>query len=212
MPRERVSDRVYEELRSAIASGELPDGSAHSIYGIAESRGISRTPVRDAVLRLAQDGMVVIARNQGFTVRGLGAEEIRELFDLRLLIEVPLAERAAEADRGRQDVERLRASLDLLASARTPGDFLAIDHDVHRVVAELAGNSAAADVLDGIRARTESRGANTLGRERSLAEVHAEHAAIADAITARDPRGAARAMRTHLESTRDLLLARLTSP
>lgn len=73
-----TTDRVHALLRDEIVTGALVSGSLHSIYGIADRLGVSRTPVRDAVLRLADAGMVSIERNRGVRIRGLGVQEIRD--------------------------------------------------------------------------------------------------------------------------------------
>ena len=86
MPRTSTTDRVHALLREEIVSGKLTSGSLHSIYALATRYGVSRTPVRDAVLRLSDSGMVRIERNRGVRIRGLGVHDIREVFETRLLI------------------------------------------------------------------------------------------------------------------------------
>lgn len=205
MVRIRTSDRIHDAIRDRIVSGDLTDGTTLSIYRIADEYGVSRTPVRDAVLRLAQAGLVTIERNLGVTVHALGPAEIVELFDVRLLLEVPLAERAARI-RTADDAARLEAASAALAATGDRAAFLERDHELHRLIASIAGAHAAADVVDALRERTELRGMNTLERERTLEQVHAEHAAVVAAVVAGDAPGAGAAMRDHLISTADIIV------
>ena len=92
---DRESDAALALLREEIITGALAGGSLHSIYGLAERLGVSRTPVRDAVLRLADAGMVAIERNRGVRIRGLSVDDVRKVFEARLLLEVPAAAHAA---------------------------------------------------------------------------------------------------------------------
>lgn len=212
MPREpSTSERVYQQLRQEIVTGELPDGSSHSIYRVAERLGVSRTPARDAVLRLADAGLLTVERNQGFTVHGLDVDDIRDIFELRLLVEVPLAARAA-ALRVDDDIRALDEAAATLRLATESGadTFLREDRNLHAVIARIADNSAAALVLNTLRTRTEARGISTFG-VRGLADVHAEHLPIIDAIRAGRPDAAAAAMREHLVATGTLLLQQVAA-
>src|SRR6185437_3664832 len=92
-----LAERVESGLRNAVAAGVLRAGETHSAYEIAHRLGVSRSPVREALLRLSESNIVRISRNRGFTVVEPDAREIREIFDLRLMLEVPAAERATPA-------------------------------------------------------------------------------------------------------------------
>ncbi|MFT4189442.1 MAG: GntR family transcriptional regulator, partial [Aeromicrobium sp.] len=108
--RPSAAEEVFARLREQILTGQLSAGSRQSIYRLSDSLGVSRTPVREAVLRLADLGLVTVERNRGIVVRGVRAEDVRDVFELRLLLEVPAASAAAAAaDAGL--VDRLRAAL-----------------------------------------------------------------------------------------------------
>lgn len=207
MTRTRTSDRIHDALRDRIVTGELADGASLSIYRIAEEYGVSRTPVRDAVLRLAQAGLVTIERNLGVTVHGIGPREIAEIFDVRLLLEVPLAARAARL-RTAEQADLLASESAALASSREREEFLRHDRDLHALLATIAGTPSVIPILEGLRARTEQRGLSTLERERTFEQVHAEHQAVVAAVVAGDDQAAGAAMRAHLEATGRLLVRR----
>ncbi|WP_353987426.1 GntR family transcriptional regulator [Ruicaihuangia caeni] len=207
-PRPRTSDRIHELLRDAIVSGELAHGSAHSIYQLAEQYGVSRTPVREAVLRLADAGMLQIERNQGFRVRGVRVDDIREVFELRLLVEVPMTALAARATdaKGRARLDESLTALDEALASGDQAEFRRRDHELHEAILQLAGNQQAADLVETLRNRTEARGATTLARERTLEDVHAQHTPIVEAIRSGDADAAASHMREHLASTGTMLM------
>jgi len=199
---------VFSRLREQILRGELPPGSHHSVYRLSAELGVSRTPVREAVLRLADLGLVTIERNRGITVRGVRAEDIRDVFELRLLLEVPAAAGAAvQADPVL--AKRLEAALESMRAAARAGDqgaFFVHDRALHAALGEALGNPRLSQEVDRLRDSIQVRGVSTVGQTRSLLQVAEEHAPIVEAVIAGDPRGAAAAMRQHLMATADLLL------
>lgn len=207
--RETISERLFQQLRGAILSGDLEAGSQHSIYALAERFGVSRTPVRDAALRLADAGMVTIERNRGLRVRGIGAADIRSIFEMRLLLEVPAARRAA-ADTGGDLADMLSADLRRMAEAVEHADheaYAAGDMALHdRIIDALHNDRIAAEVRS-LREYTLAMDVSTFDRSRALADVYAEHVPIVKAIIDGDVYEAARSMAAHLIDTA-LLLSR----
>jgi DNA-binding GntR family transcriptional regulator len=208
MPRVSTADRVHDTLREAITSGELPGGSHHSIYQLAQQLGVSRTPVRDAILRLADAGMVEIDRNRGIRVRGLSAHDIQEIFELRLLIEVPAAAAAA-----RDPSPALLTELDDRVHALTRaagsselGQFMVEDRLLHATILRASGNARLLATVESLRDATAARGVSTMNQTRGLDEIRHEHQPIVAAIRAGDPRAAAHHMHAHLVTTAELLL------
>jgi DNA-binding GntR family transcriptional regulator len=91
-----LTDRVYEELMRAIRAGELQPGTMHSVVEISGRLGVSRTPVREALLRMASNGMVRFERSRGVRILEVSTRDIEEIYSLRMMLEVPSAYRAAE--------------------------------------------------------------------------------------------------------------------
>lgn len=206
--RRSTADEVFVRLREQILTGALAPGSHHSVYRLSDELGVSRTPVREAVLRLADLGLVSIERNRGITIRGVRAEDVRDVFELRLLLEVPAAAGAAEqADDAL--AERLDSELDAMRRAAVAGDeaaFTRHDRALHAALGEALGNVRLTRELDRLRDSIQVRGVSTIERTRTMADVAEEHAPIVAAVIARDPAAAATAMREHLEHTAALLL------
>src|SRR5690606_34259105 len=114
----------------------------HSIYRLSEQLEVSRTPVREAVLRLADLGLVEIERNRGVRIRGVSVADVREVFELRLLLEVPAAAAAARTadDRLRSELIANVAATRRHAEAGNEPDFSRVDRDFHALVASATRN------------------------------------------------------------------------
>lgn len=207
---ERVSsaDVIHEKLRAAIVTGELAAGSRHSIYQLAERFGVSRTPVRDAVLRLADAGMLSIERNRGVVVRGFSVDEIRQVFEMRLLLEVPAAAAAASAG-SPSLIAELDGCLADLGAAAAASDSLAFadqDRRLHRLILGAGANERMLVTVEALRDATQVRGVSTAESLRTLEQIAGEHLPIVEAIRVGDSAGAAERMREHLVETGVLLM------
>jgi len=208
-PAESLADQAVAAIRTAVRDGTLQAGQLYSAYQIASYLGVSRSPVREALMRLAEAGMVSFERNRGFRVVVPGAAEIAEVFQLRLLLEVPAARRAAARPPAGL-AARLAAELDQMRAAAGRLDERALmqhDQRLHRLILEAAGNSRLAALVDNLRDATRTLGASTAGRSRGLADITAEHVPVIDAISAGDPEAAAAAMSRHIAHTGRLLMA-----
>lgn len=203
-----TTDRVHALLREEIITGVLPGGSLHSIYEMAARLGVSRTPVRDAALRLADAGMVTIERNRGVRIRGLGVHDIREVFEARLLLEVPAAAHAAThgSEELLQELDDRVHGLTGAVEQHDAAEFTRLDRQLHRAIMLASGNQRLADLVESLRDTTQADGVSTIDRSRSIRDVQLEHLPIVDAIRARDADAAAGRMREHLITTAVLLM------
>lgn len=207
-----AADRVFAAVRDAILSGSLEAGSRHSVYRLAAEHDVSRTPVREAVLRLADSGLVSIERNRGFVVRSITTADVREVFELRLLLEVPAAAWAA-GHLDTQLADALRRALADLREAASSGSverFEACDRALHAIIDGAPGNGRLAQEVGELRSSVRARGAVTVDRSRTVEDVLEDHEPIVAAILAEDPAAAADAMRTHLVRTATLLIDQLS--
>ncbi len=204
-------ERVHDRLRRALLDHELTAGQLYSVVQLAVRFKVSRTPVREAVLRLAQEGMVRLERNRGFSVIEPEAHEVQDIFEIRWLLEPSAARRAVEnLERSAPVAHDLKAAaataFEGMASAVQNGDhrkFWEHDREFHLAILKASGNKRLEAMVDGLRdlmllrdATLESLGA---GEFRDVAE---EHQPILAAINARDAGEAERAMRKHIEGAR----------
>lgn len=200
-----LTDAVVDAVRAGVQQRELVPGEVYSVYQLAELLGVSRSPVREALLRLAEVGLVEIARNRGFRVVLPSAHDVEEIFEVRLALEPAAAARAATRDC--PDIVDLLATMGSAAARGEEEAFWDADRALHRAVLVASGNRRAAAIVEQLRATTALLGPPTTATGRTLAEILDEHRPIVDAVLAGEPDAAAAAMRAHLEHTRDLLVA-----
>ena len=208
-PAESLADQAVAAIRAAIRDGTLRAGRLYSAYQVASHLGVSRSPVREALMRLAEAGMVAFERNRGFRIVIPGAADIAEIFQLRLLLEVPAVRQAAKrAPPGL--VTGLAAELSQMRAAAAGHDealFMRHDQRLHRLILETAGNARLTALVDNLRDATRTLGASTADRSRDLNDIAAEHVPIVDAIAAADATAAGEAMAYHVTHTGRLLVA-----
>ncbi|MCW2782817.1 MAG: GntR family transcriptional regulator [Marmoricola sp.] len=210
--RSSSSERVFELLRTSIVAGELVAGSQHSVYRLAEELDVSRTPVREAVLRLADLGLVTVERNRGVRIRGVSVDDVRFVFELRLMIEVPAVAYAA-AVAGDELVEALDAELEAMqrcAETEDEAAFTRHDRALHAALAAPLGNPRVLAELTRLRDTVQVRGVSTIGRSREMTAVESEHEPIVAAIRTRDVAASTLAMWTHLVHTGTLLMRQVS--
>lgn len=205
----RRVEQVMEAVRSAIDTGAMRPEVKYSAYQLADALGVSRTPVRDALLRLEEVGVIRFEPRQGFRILLPDPKEIADIFAIRLALEIPAVTRAAMQCDDSLTV-RLQDRMEAMRAAAAAGDERTFAHHdllLHDHILEAAGNVRSREIVRSLRESTRLLGANTADRTRSMLDIDAEHVPVIDAITANEPAAAARAMRAHLTSTGKLLVA-----
>ncbi|GAA1714737.1 GntR family transcriptional regulator [Fodinicola feengrottensis] len=208
--RRSLREEITETLRGAVISGELAPGVVYSAPSLAEQFGVSATPVREAMLDLAKEGLVEIARNKGFRVTELSAAELDDLTELRALIEIPVIRRIAQAGVDPAVIERLRPLAAGIEAAASRRDFIAhvtIDLDFHLTLLAQAGNPRLVEIVRSLRTSSRLYGLKALTEGSALFDSSHEHAELLDLIQARDADGAERLMRQHLGHVRGIWAA-----
>lgn len=201
--------RVMNHVRQAVQQGTMVPGQWYSAYRLADELGISRSPVRDGLLRLEEAGLISFTRNRGFQIVPADPSVVAELFGLRLGIEPPAAYRAASLRTDEQLLQAREVSSQMLAAAHDADEqrFFEHDRELHRLIMTMGNARRATEIVDRIRDHTVLLGHSTAGRSRSLHDILLEHQPILEAVEQGDGRQAADSMRRHLESTGKLLLA-----
>ncbi|MDN5857409.1 MAG: GntR family transcriptional regulator [Pseudonocardia sp.] len=206
---ESVNAQVLSALRTAVITGELVPGGLYSVQVLADQLGVSRTPVREALIKLAQQGMVRFERNRGVRVLLTSLHDLEEVFALRLLLEPPAVRRAVTRLDATQRKELRRIFAQMEKAAGAGDEFTMFEHDrrFHRSLLEASGNARLAAFVDGLRDMVLRRGVSTAHSSRSLDDIVTEHRAILELADAGDAAGAAEAMRAHVRHTAELLIA-----
>ncbi|OZV77491.1 hypothetical protein CA850_22695 [Micromonospora echinospora] len=201
-----LSDRVAEAVRDGIRARRFVPTELYSVYQLAELLGVSRSPVREALLRLAETGLVQFERNRGFRVVLPDPRDVAEIFAVRLALEPPAARRAAGV--GLEVADTLEA-LDAALRHDDERAFWAADRMLHDRILRGAGNRRAADIVASLRATTELLAPPTSSGSRSLRQIRNEHEPVIAAIVRGDGDAAEAAMRRHLVDTGRLLVAQV---
>lgn len=205
---ERLQDRVREALRTAIIDGRLVPGNLYSVQALADQFGVSRSPVREALIDLSQNGMVRFERNRGVRVLETSIHDLEEIFALRILLEVPATYRATR-QLTPEAVASLQQELEAMRIAADADDERTMmHHDVrfHNALLVMSGNRRLAEYVERLRDLVTTKGTSTPGRSRTLHDICDEHEAILERVVARDANSAAAAMKRHLMNTGRLLL------
>lgn len=198
----QLERRVYERLRDEIVSGSLQPGAQLVETRIAEELGVSKTPVREALIRLQRDGLVEIEPYRGARVLEPSADDVREILELRELIECAIA-RDLAARRPAAMLAALERSIEGSRQARDAGDterLLDGLTEFSDLLAEACGNSRMAKLLVDLRSVMLLIASSSLRAPGREARSIAEHERILAAIEAGDGDGAALATSAHVRS------------
>lgn len=192
---------AYDELRAMIVDGRLRPGARIGQAELAGALGISRGSVREALRRLAGDGLVAFEVNRGFFVANVGLEGVLDRLEARLLIEPQIARLAAER-RTELDLTALRRAVTGERAARTAAGAHDASRAFHAELVAATRNEALARIFDSLWIADVGR--RLLASRRSQADWQeadvAEHAELLEAIEAGDGDRAESLMRAHVES------------
>ncbi len=182
---------VADELRRRILAGELPPGTRLRQLDIARELGVSTTPVREAFTSLAREGLIQQDAHRGVFVFAPSADDVRERYEIRIALEPLAAGLAAKAmpDETLDELDGLLAEMKKALSkdqARYAGE---LDPRLHVLIGDSAERPRLAALIAGLQ-----DGSGPVSKE-----VHAQHVEIVDALRARAPKRASRAMKAHLE-------------
>lgn len=206
--RQPLTSDVYEVVIDMLMNHSLAPGARLNIDGLARTLGVSPTPVREALARVESEGLITKEPQRGYTVAPLiGLQQLRELIELRLMVEPPMAAKVAQRASAAQAGE-------LRAFARTGGagedsavaanrlDMM-YDAQFHDMLATLAGNQLIVETL--ARLRSHLHMYRLYHHAGQAAVTKPEHMAIVRAVARRDPDGAHAAMHAHLTNALDRL-------
>ncbi|WP_432838705.1 GntR family transcriptional regulator [Dactylosporangium sp. CA-092794] len=198
---ETLAQRAYAALRRAIREGQLQQGSRYSENALGASMGISRTPVREALIELEREGIIDIIPQKGFQLRVLSAAEQDEVFELRAALESLVVERLARRASA-DDVMQLRVIIQQQRGlASDPSGFLELDERFHLSMPMLLGMGRTHRMLATLRGAMWLMGSAALRVHDRTSSIIDEHTAIVDAISGGDIATAVSAVHHHLETT-----------
>jgi DNA-binding GntR family transcriptional regulator len=198
--RPRVVDEVYAELRRKIIHMELAPGYQALEKEIARQLGVSRTPVREALVRLQQEGLVEIVPRQGMRVRPISARDIREINEVLAYLEAGAAEKLASRRVTPEEMARLEAAIAEMDRALDSDDLDAwaqADYQFHGLLVEFTGNRHLIEVARGFLDRAHRIRLLTTPLRSRPVYSNVNHAAVVEAIRRGDAQTAQEIHRAH---------------
>ncbi|WP_327633639.1 GntR family transcriptional regulator [Kribbella sp. NBC_00482] len=204
--RENLRDSVANALRAAVISGELKPGEVYSAPTLGARFGVSATPVREAMLDLVREGLVISLRNKGFRVTDVSDEDLDNLAALRQLIEPPTIRDVVPAIPAKDYPQLRRLAEDIVVAAEA-GDLIAYieaDRVFHVTLLAYSGNQKLVDVVSDLRSQTRLLGLTPLVESGRLVPSATEHHELLDLVESGDGEGAEQLMRRHIGHVRGL--------
>ncbi len=203
------SEFVFASLRDAIWEGKFAPGERIPEEEIARSLGVSRTPVRDALRRLQERGMLAVGAGRSLVVAELSKQQVLELYAMREILEGSAA-RFAARHANEAEIDMLHR---LLAEFDKHGDdarmLVSLNRRFHGAICEAAHNRYLSATLDGMHDALALLHSNTFRVPNRRSESDAEHARIVQAIERRDPDAAESAARDHVRAAQRTRFAML---
>lgn len=195
---ENLDEKVYARIRAMIADGVLTPGQRVAQEALAARLGVSRTPLVNALKRLAQDGLLRAIPRRGFRVRELSTLELVQLFELRERLEPLAAELAAlriTPDEAERMAEEWRGMASLPDTPEAHQAYVERDRAFHRRLTELSGNPFLRAAMDPVNMLAA---AYLHGTPRPWEDTVPDHLAVIEGLRRGDPAASGAAMRNHI--------------
>lgn len=198
--RPAAAERVYTHTKQAVLDRSYEGGTLLTEGDLAEALGVSRTPVREALLRLEAEGLIKLYPKKGALVLPVSAQEIADVVETRLLVEEHAARKVVPAPaRLLERLEELLLEQRQLADAGDLSGFAVADRCFHAEIVRTAGNRILAQLYDQLRDRQLRMGVAVMYAEPDRVNTNiAEHAEILEALRGDDPDAAAAIVHRHV--------------
>lgn len=210
--RRRLADEVYNQLIEAILTGDIGPDDRLVQERLAAEMEISRTPVREALLRLEQEGVLVTSSRGGFVLYRMSEGEIRELYQARAAVESQAARILASQNDGLKNSE-LRATVEKEENISTPSvqAYFDANRNIHRRFVELVNNRYLLEMFDNIWNRGTAFQLFAAIEKVDLSKSLGDHMALVDAIETGDKGAALEAFIDHIQDGFDLQMEAMSA-
>jgi len=203
-----LKEKAYDILKELILTGRLEQGRLHNEKRLAEVLGVSRTPVREALLELSREGMVSFVPSKGVKVRKITMTQVQEVFELRRIIEgyiiKTIARKLTPADLSK--IEKIINKQERLASREEEVAFIETDKEFHLFMASKMGNQQIQTILQNLRDQIHLMGIRAIKDQSRSQQVVKEHHRIFSALKKRDAKRAHDELMRHLDNTEEILI------
>lgn len=203
-----LAEIAYNTLRESIFSFKLMPGTIYNEMAVAGDLGLSRTPVREALLRLSTQGLINFLPRKGFEVARYTRKDVEEIFELRQLIESAVLRKITQKITDKE-IAKLEQELSMQRKAAEENDaftFMDSDRVFHNLLCDYADNSRLMNIVENFQDLCHLMGTQALESNGRMPRAIAEHEVIVQAIREKDPEKTARSMGNHLEAIRKTIL------
>lgn len=204
-----AGERAYRGLKQLILENELPAGSQLLEQEAAARLGMSRTPVREAMVRLEQEGMVELRSRHGMRILPISADALAEIYDILTALEGVAAEEAARRGADPAEFAALQDAVDEMEEALAQDDlrrWSQADARFHRLLVQLGGNRRLAAIVEQVSDQAHRARAATLRLRPKPVGSNRDHAALVQAIRDRNPALARQIHEQHRRQAADMLV------
>lgn len=204
-----LEESVYLTLEEEILSGKLKKGESLTETSLSTRLGVSRTPLRAALHRLAEEGLIEVTPNRGAVVVGIGEEELVDIYKIRIRLE-GLASAEAAKRINEEDLKRLRDSVELsefYISKQDAEHLKELDSEFHSIIYKASGNRLLCKTLTELHRNIQFYRKRSLAVADRLEKSIAEHREILSAIERGDAEAADRLTSAHIEAALNNLLS-----
>ena len=203
-----LTDWAYETIKELILTLKVAPGTQLQIEMLAEQMGVSRTPVREALLRLEQDGLTQVVPRVGVFVTGISKRDLEELYELRELLESRATEEAAQRLTD-DDLDHIDHLLEESKAAVKPGEvekFLESEIAFHQILTQSAQNRRLISIMDSLGDLSYRWRIISLKSQENVRLTLIEHQGIAQALRQRDGKKAGKLMGDHIRSASERMI------
>ncbi len=207
-----LAEIAYNTLRESILTFKLEPGIIYNEMAVAGDLGLSRTPVREALLRLSGQGLIKFLPRKGFELIRYTCQDVEEIFELRQLVETAMIRKIAQKVTA-SEIKKLEAELTVQRKAAAKNDsfaFMDSDRIFHNLLCVYADNSRLMCIAENFQDLCHLMGTRALSANIAMTRSIDEHEMIVEAIRKKDPEKAARSMGEHLEKIRKAVLETFT--
>lgn len=201
--RSSLTEDALQTIRSRIVNGELELGSALSEIALAESLGVSKTPVREALMQLKREGLVIVYPQRGTFVFRIDDKTVRDICDFRRVLESAALTRAAGRSWGQlvDAMGQCLQDMQLAVNAADTMKFRQLDAEFHRCLFRFCDNKMLVEAYDRIEFRVQSLRSRLSTRHEYNEILHREHQEILATLVARDTHRAGELLLDHIGRT-----------
>ncbi len=204
LPRSSLAAQVYDALKAQMHDFELVPGDRFSEAEVGARLGVSRTPVREALFRLRNEGLIDVESKSGWTVRPIDFGRLEQLYDLRIVLESASVQRLCARPEAAPALDALKAAWLVPAAERLQDgrEVGAMDEQFHATLVRAAGNAEIARVHWDVTERIRIIRRLDFTRADRIDATYAEHAKILRAVIQRKPEAALLLLKSHIEQSK----------